>query len=88
MGINSAKSFDRNWEKYENWFERHKNAYSSELKALKKAKPGGFGLEVGVGSGRFAFPLGVKMGIDPSKNMLKVAKERGIQVIQGAMALS
>jgi len=67
----SVRLFDRNWEKYENWFERHKNSYSSELKALKKAKPDGFGLEVGVGSGRFAFPLGVKLGIDPSKNMLR-----------------
>ncbi len=51
---------------------------------LKKAKPKGFGLEIGVGSGRFAQPLGAKIGIDPSKNMLKLAKERGIQVIQGA----
>jgi ubiquinone/menaquinone biosynthesis C-methylase UbiE len=50
---------------------------------LKKVIPERFGLEVGVGSGRFAFPLGVKMGIDTSKNMLKVAKERGIQLIQG-----
>ena len=40
-------------------------------------------MEIGVGSGRFAQPLGVKIGIDPSRNMLKFAKERGIQVIRG-----
>ena len=84
MSINSANLFNKNWERYDDWFEKHKNAYFSELKALKKVIPEGFGLEVGVGSGRFAFPLGVKMGIDPSKNMLRGAKGRGIQVIQGA----
>ncbi len=83
MTKNSAKVFDRNWEDYEDWFERHKNIYFSELKALKKVIPEGLGLEIGVGSGRFAQPLGAKIGIDPSGNMLKLAKERGIQVIQG-----
>ena len=83
MSINSANLFDKNWERYDDWFEKHKNAYFSEFKALKKVIPEGFGLEVGVGSGRFAFPLGVNMGIDPSKNMLRKAKERGIQIIQG-----
>ena len=83
MTKNSAKVFDRNWEDYEDWFERHKSIYSSELKALRKVIPEGLGLEVGVGSGRFAQPLGAKIGVDPSRNMLKLAKERGIQVIQG-----
>ncbi len=69
MAINSAKIFDRNWKKYENWFEEHKSTYWSEVKALKKAKPKGFGLEVDVGSGRYANALDVKIGIDPSKNM-------------------
>ena len=75
--------FDKNLEDYEDWFERHKRFYFSELKALKKVIPEGLGLEIGVGSGRFAQPLGAKIGIDPSVDMLKLAKERGIQVIQG-----
>ncbi|NJD53917.1 MAG: class I SAM-dependent methyltransferase [Candidatus Methanoperedens sp.] len=83
MTKNSAKVFDKNWEDYEDWFERHKSIHFSELKALKKVIPEGFGLEAGVGSGRFAQPLGVKIGIDPSRNMLKLAKKRGIQVILG-----
>ncbi len=83
MTKNSAKVFDRNWEDYEDWFERHKSIYSSELKALKKVIPEGLGLEIGVGSGRFAQPLGAKIGIDPSRNMLKLAKKRSIQVILG-----
>lgn len=83
MVINGAKLFDENWERYDDWFEKHKNTYSSELKALKKVITEGFGLEVGVGSGRFAQPLGANIGIDPSRNMLKLAKKRGIQVILG-----
>lgn len=83
MTNNSAEVFDKNWEYYEDWFDRHKCFYSSELKALKKVIPEGLGLEMGVGSGRFAQPLGAKIGIDPSGNMLKLAKDRGIQVIQG-----
>jgi len=81
MNINRAKIFDRNWEKYDNWFENHGDIYSLELKALKKVIPEGLGLEIGVGSGRFAQPLGAKIGIDPSRNMIKLAKRRGIQVI-------
>lgn len=83
MNINRAKVFDRNWEKYDNWFENHGDIYSLELKALKKVIPEGLGLEIGVGSGRFAQPLGAKIGVDPSRNMLKLAKKRSIQVILG-----
>ncbi len=83
MEIKSAEIFDRNWKKYDDWFEKHKNIYFTELKALKKVIPEGLGLEIGVGSGRFASPLRIKIGIDPSKNMLRLAKKRGIEVIQG-----
>ncbi len=83
MVIRSAEIFDRNWERYDDWFEKHRNIYSSELCALKKAVLKGFGLEVGVGSGRFAYPLKVKIGIDPSKNMLRIARKRGVQAILG-----
>ncbi len=46
--------------------------------------PSGMGLEIGVGTGRFASPLSVRYGLDPSFNMLKLAKKRNINVIQGA----
>lgn len=76
--IKSDEIFDRNWKKYDDWFEKHKVIYLSELKALRKAIPEGPGLEVGVGSGRFASLLKIKIGIDPSKNMLKFAKNEGL----------
>jgi SAM-dependent methyltransferase len=40
----------------------------------------GRGLEVGVGTGRFAAPLGVEFGIDPAAEMLDYARSRGIRV--------
>ncbi len=67
---------------YEDWFEKNKFAYLSELKAIKGKLPHSRnGIEIGVGSGRFAAPLGIKMGIEPSKRMRKIAKRRGIMAI-------
>jgi len=76
--------FDKYAEKYDQWYKRNKYVYLSELKALKQAVPkSGKGLEIGVGTGRFAKPLGISIGIDPSENMLKIAKKRGINVFVG-----
>lgn len=79
----SYKVFEQNWKEYEEWFEKNKFVYESEILALKKVVPRGIGLEVGVGTGRFAKPLNVKIGLDPSINMLKIAKTRGIEVVRG-----
>jgi len=76
-----VESFEKNVDKYEAWFERNRAAYESELEALRALLPkGGEGLEVGVGTGRFAAPLGVRVGVDPAKAMGKLAMERGIEV--------
>ena len=68
---------------YETWFSRNKNVYHSELNAVRIFLPNGEGVEVGVGSGRFAAPLGINLGVDPSVEMMKVAKERGVEVVGG-----
>ena len=58
--------------------------YVSELLALRPFMPWeGLGLEIGVGSGRFAAPLGVQVGVDPSPAMLAHAAARGLKVIGG-----
>lgn len=76
-----VKSFEKNVDRYEAWFDRNQAAYQSELEALRTLLPkNGKGLEVGVGTGRFAAPLGVRVGVDPSPAMAKVAMERGIEV--------
>lgn len=40
-------------------------------------------MEIGVGTGRFAAPLGIKHGVEPSAKMREIAKQRGIDVIEG-----
>ncbi|MFH2068317.1 MAG: class I SAM-dependent methyltransferase [Candidatus Omnitrophota bacterium] len=71
--------FDRYYKKYDAWYERNTFAYLSELKAIKKVLPKkGKGLEIGVGTGRFASALGIRYGVDPSENMLGIARKRGI----------
>lgn len=69
---------------YEDWFERNKFVYQSELLAIRKQLPkSNNGIEIGVGSGRFAAPLGIKIGIEPSKKMREIAQKRSIEVIDG-----
>ncbi len=79
----SEDPFESLAEEYDLWFERHRPAYLSELAALRLAMPDGRGLEVGVGTGRFAQPLGLSVGLDPSMAMLGAARERGIAVVRG-----
>jgi len=71
--------FDRYYKKYDAWYDRNKFAYLSKLRAIEKVLPKrGKGLEIGVGTGRFAAPLGIKSGVDPSKNMRDIARQRKI----------
>jgi len=74
--------FDKFSSQYENWFKKNKFAYKSELLAIKKALlKNKKTIEIGVGSARFASPLGIRVGIDPSKKMQKIAQERGVLVL-------
>lgn len=82
---NMKSIFDRQYERYDNWYDRNKFAYFSELEAIKKVLPKrGKGLEIGVGTGRFASALGIGHGIDPSEKMLELARKRGIDVRVGS----
>lgn len=76
--------FEAHHERYERWFEEHRAAYVSELLALRTFVPWEApGLEIGVGTGRFAAPLGVPVGLDPSEAMLARAAARGIRTVKG-----
>jgi SAM-dependent methyltransferase len=71
-------------EEYDLWYERNQPAYASELECIQRIFPSsGRGLEVGVGTGRFAAPLKVGWGIDPEPEMLARARSRGVRVIRG-----
>jgi ubiquinone/menaquinone biosynthesis C-methylase UbiE len=77
--------FEKYAEKYDEWFDKNKFLYESELQAIRELLPKSRnGIEIGVGSGRFAAPLGIKLGIDPSRKMGKIAQKRGgIKFIEG-----
>jgi SAM-dependent methyltransferase len=76
-------AFDTQVDRYEGWFEKNHLAYKSQLGAVGSLLPSGKGVEVGVGTGRFAAPLGVKMGLEPSGFMREAARDKGIEVVQG-----
>jgi SAM-dependent methyltransferase len=74
-------AFEQYANEYDAWFERNRSAYEAELRAVRAVLPSsGVGLEIGVGSGRFATPLGIRTGVDPSQAMAAIARTRGIEV--------
>jgi ubiquinone/menaquinone biosynthesis C-methylase UbiE len=60
---------------------KHPSLYESELLAAARLGCRG-GVEVGVGTGRFATPLGLKAGVDPVREMLRLAP-RGLDLVEG-----
>ena len=77
-----TKVFDENLNKYEEWFIINEFVYQSELKVIQQTIPHNKeGIEIGIGSGLFAKPLGIEEGIDPSSKMRKKARERNLKVI-------
>ena len=76
--------FETETETYEAWFERFDAAYRSEIRALRALSIAtDRAISIGVGTGRFAKPLAVPRGLDPSPAMLDRARERGIEVVRG-----
>jgi len=60
--MNSIEIFERYAQEYDEWFDANRFAYESEVQALKKfISKNSKGLEVGVGTGRFAVPLGISV---------------------------
>ncbi len=80
----SRRVFEDHAGDYDQWFNEHGDVYQAQVRMLRGAVPDhGRGLELGVGSGRFAVPLGIHCGIDPSRELLLMAKQRGIEVVRG-----
>ncbi|MBN1435119.1 methyltransferase domain-containing protein [Candidatus Fermentibacterales bacterium] len=77
--------FERHAREYDDWFDRNAGLYRAELKAVRRLLPGpgAEGMEVGVGSGMFAEPLGIGIGVEPSPSMAERAAARGIEVHPG-----
>lgn len=85
--MTQTELFNKNVEEYEAWYEKYPHVYQSELAAIKEhisSLPENIrGIEVGLGTGRFAQPLDVKEGVEPSEEMAKKAIKRGVEVIKG-----
>jgi len=80
----NIKPFEEHAQEYEEWFEKNKFAYQSELKATKAVLPRfGKGVAIGAGSGQFAKPLGIGLGVEPFVRMGGLAKKREIEVVEG-----
>ena len=83
-----TKAFDRISDDYDNWYEKANAIFESEIRAIKHLLPldpaGRMTLEIGTGTGRFASALGIEFGADPSFNMLRLAKKRGVESVLAA----
>lgn len=79
--------FDRFADRYDAWFdsESGQRVFRAEVTCLQRLMPRQTAdwVEVGVGSGRFARALGVHEGVDPSRALLRMARERGVRAIEG-----
>ncbi len=83
MAEYNAHVFEKHTREYDRWFETHAYAYESEVLAVRSLLPrSGKGLEVGVGTGRFASRVGIKVGVEPAQAMASIARQRGIEVYE------
>lgn len=85
--MDQVNIFNENVEAYEAWYERYPEVYLSEVAAIKdqflNLSENIKGIEVGIGTGRFAQVLGIKEGVEPANEMAALALKRGIEVVNG-----
>jgi SAM-dependent methyltransferase len=82
--IPSRRIFEDRADDYDQWFDEHGRVYAAQVTMLRRAiSEHGLGLEVGVGSGQFATPFGIRCGIDPSSALSRIVLQRGIDVVRG-----
>ncbi len=82
--IELIDSMNEHVREYEAWFKKHFYVFRSEVAAIRQLLPAeknAKGIEIGVGTGRFAKALDIKEGIEPAEEMRIVAEKRGIGVL-------
>ncbi len=81
VAMDGVTAFDKYAEEYDRWFDENKQIHQAEVNTLQQFIPQtGLGVEVGVGTGRFSIPFGIRIGIEPSRNMAQIAKARNLDV--------
>ena len=84
IAMTKAAPFNEQANDYDAWFEKHPDLYQAELAAVRSFIPAsGSGVEIGVGSGRFAASMGIPIGVEPAPRMAELARQRGIDVLEG-----
>ncbi len=73
--------FNRHYMDYDKWYDLHLKEYNDQINFIRSVIPEGNGIEIGVGTGRFAYALNIKYGIDISESMVSLAKMRGINAL-------
>jgi len=69
-----AGPFQDHADQYDRWFEENQSIYEAELRAVRSfITDNRRSLEVGVGTGRFAVPLGIRIGIEPAESIRAIA---------------
>ena len=79
-----TEPFDLHLNEYEEWFKEYRYVYESELEAVRHFIPKGKkGIEIGIGTGRFSIPFGIREGVEPSLVMRHFASHKGLIVYEG-----
>lgn len=84
MQMEIISAFNKCTKEYDKWYSKEPGSlvFKSEVKAIEALAPEGLGVEVGTGTGVFSSRLGVFLGVDPALDMIKIAKNRGVNVVQ------
>ena len=78
-----VRVFDQHAQEYDCWFDEREALYQSEVNALRRFVPeAGCGIEIGTGTGRFSVPFDIRLGVEPSRSMARIAHARGIAICQ------
>lgn len=76
-----TEPFDQYLHEYETWFKENHFVYKSELEAVRFFIPDNKrGIELGIGTGRFALPFNIMEGIEPSSAMRDYSSRLGLKV--------
>ena len=85
--------FDKEYLRYDLWYQKYEKVAKIEVgcirRLLRQARivelpsSGITSLEIGVGTGFFASGVGIRFGVDPALNPIKIALKRGIEVARG-----
>ena len=69
---------------YDGWFIENDKLFAAECSAVAALLDEGVEYrEIGVGTGIFAEKLGIREGVEPSEDMARFARKRGVRVIEG-----